>query len=348
MTGPIAFLVGAADSFNVRATTMSIGRVLHSQFDIDLVATAQASQFGYEEYFSVYGTEQPDTAGGTVAALEGYLRSRTPRCVVNVTRPPLHGNIAAWFCQLHDIPFVYRYSGDRFYAQQVASGPLQRLKWLSLNNLVGRVPLILASRCIALGPVGKRRLVERGVDATRVGVLPPPIEPERFSESGSVADLGLPPERDVVLFVGRRSRLKGIETLETAIPEAVQRRDSLHFVFVGGGRDLELPADLSDHVTVVGPVAPSSMPEYYRAADVLVHPSLTESFGRVLVEALLCGTPVVARDAGDMPAITSNIFESTEELVKMLTTPESIATESAESFTPDALRPRYQAFFSQL
>ena len=55
-------------------------------------------------------------------------------------------------------------------------------------------------------------------------------------------------------------------------------------------------ASLGDRVRFVGDVADETLPDYYRAADALALPSIdrTEAFGLVLLEALACGTPVVA------------------------------------------------------
>ncbi|MBV1832321.1 glycosyltransferase, partial [Komagataeibacter sp. AV436] len=49
----------------------------------------------------------------------------------------------------------------------------------------------------------------------------------------------------------------------------------------------------ADHVTITGPVADEDMPAFYRQADVLAYPSVTEGFGLCPLEALACGTPVV-------------------------------------------------------
>ena len=60
---------------------------------------------------------------------------------------------------------------------------------------------------------------------------------------------------------------------------------------------------LQDTVTFAGRIVQDRLPPYYSAADVLVVPSLYESFGLVGLEALACGTPVVATPVGAMESI---------------------------------------------
>jgi glycosyltransferase involved in cell wall biosynthesis len=160
-------------------------------------------------------------------------------------------------------------------------------------------------------------------------------------------DLEIPGNRNVVLFVGRRSRLKGVDTLEEAIPQILDRRNDLQFVFVGDGREIKIPRSVSNHITVVGSVSPESIPAYFDRADILVHPSLTESFGRVLVEALFCNTPVIARDAGEMPTVTNNLFTTIDELVDLVVHFESLPLDDPNRYTPQSLKPAYIDFFKQ-
>lgn len=119
----------------------------------------------------------------------------------------------------------------------------------------------------------------------------------------------------VLLFVGRLQPLKAPDVLVSAAAELVARhpqwRDRLKVVINGGPsgsgieRADELPkliADLGLHdvVTLMDPIGRDALPDLYRAADMVVVPSYSESFGLVAVEAQACGTPVVASRVGGL------------------------------------------------
>jgi D-inositol-3-phosphate glycosyltransferase len=120
--------------------------------------------------------------------------------------------------------------------------------------------------------------------------------------------LGLKNEK-VLLFVGRIDPLKGIEQLIKTIP-LIKGVGDIRLIVVGGDEnskaELEelkkLAAGLGVRglVTFQGLVRQEQLPHYYSAADVCVVPSYYESFGLVALEALACGTPVVAADVGDL------------------------------------------------
>jgi D-inositol-3-phosphate glycosyltransferase len=123
--------------------------------------------------------------------------------------------------------------------------------------------------------------------------------------------LGLNGDR-AILFVGRIEPLKGLDRLLEAIaclPDKLKRR----LLVVGGDEnsreELERLVRLSRHLQIadsvdfMGLVRHEELPRYYSAADVCVVPSHYESFGLVALEALACGTPVVAARVGDIENI---------------------------------------------
>lgn len=133
------------------------------------------------------------------------------------------------------------------------------------------------------------------------GVVTPGIDSDRFRPGANPAFMGGPP---TILFVGRIEAEKGIfETLEAiaALDQPVELR------VVGDGdvagvvqRSLEL--GIRDAMILEGEVPHLELPGYYVAADVVCMPSHVESFCMVVLEAMACGTPVVA---SDLSAITT-------------------------------------------
>jgi D-inositol-3-phosphate glycosyltransferase len=167
-----------------------------------------------------------------------------------------------------------------------------------------------------------RQLVELyGADPARIELVPPGVDHAFFSpgpRAGARAalrhlHLGDGP---VILFVGRIQPLKSLDTAVRAL--AAMRDQSAILVVVGGASGPEgrgeverihkLVAELglSERVRFTDPQPHHLLSTYYRAADVVVVPSRSESFGLVALEAAACGTPVVAAAVGGLRTLVGH------------------------------------------
>jgi glycosyltransferase involved in cell wall biosynthesis len=101
----------------------------------------------------------------------------------------------------------------------------------------------------------------------------------------------------VVFFVGRLVSEKGIRELLEA---AKNFNKNIHLVIAGSGpMEEEIKKQRGENIEFVGRITNDKLPDYYNGADVLIVPSIhEEGFGRVLLESLACGTPVVAANRG--------------------------------------------------
>lgn len=114
---------------------------------------------------------------------------------------------------------------------------------------------------------------------------------------------GLPPEAKVLLFVGRIAREKNLDFLFHVTRELVNHDPSVRLLLVGPGPYLPLAAvyvrrlGLERHVVFAGSRPRSVLKDYYAAADLFVFPSLTDTQGLVLLEAMAAGLPCVAARA---------------------------------------------------
>jgi D-inositol-3-phosphate glycosyltransferase len=148
-----------------------------------------------------------------------------------------------------------------------------------------------------------------------IGVVPCGVDLERFRplDRRTVRrELGFEEERPIVLFVGRLAPIKGIDRLLEAMTH-LESRLPARLVIIGGDdqqspesenlRRLSQMLGLRDSVVFLGRVEHERLPPYYCAADVLVLPSHYETFGLVALEALACGTPVVATPVGAMEMV---------------------------------------------
>ena len=119
-------------------------------------------------------------------------------------------------------------------------------------------------------------------------------------------------EEPTILFVGRLVPKKGLQHLISAFPRVLAKAPRARCVVVGGskafdtfGRSLRILAEsagVSDRVAWLRDVPEPEMPALYRSADVAVFPSVGyESLPTVVLEAMACGTPVVATNGWAIP-----------------------------------------------
>jgi glycosyltransferase involved in cell wall biosynthesis len=346
MSGVIGVFVGSASSFNIGRTTKNIGRALSEEFTTHLISTENKFAEGVSSHYDrVHGVSEAGSILGETNALRSYLKSFHPDALFQITQPPIHGTIVGSVAAVYDVPFVYRYSGDRFYEYKMSRG-FNKIAHFGLNNIVGRIPLNLASACISLGPTGKSRLMSRVVTEERIKIIPPIIDAARFSPNGPQAEFDT--DQHIGLFVGRVTRRKGKATIERTLPEILDRRQDIQFAFVGEQLDpLDIPPQYREHITMVGPVSPEEMPKYYRAASFIIHPSLSEGVPRAVLEANATGTPTIARDVGDVVYVTENVFqsESESEFVDYVCGFEKLTNSSTHIFKYDKIKIKYHTLF---
>ena len=115
----------------------------------------------------------------------------------------------------------------------------------------------------------------------------------------------------ILLTVKRLHPVAGYEDLFTAMPAIVARYPSARLLVVGDGEMRPaLEAKLAElgmetHVRLLGPIPNEQLQPYYAGADLFVLPSRLESWGTVMLEALSCGTPVVASDTAGASEVRS-------------------------------------------
>lgn len=165
-------------------------------------------------------------------------------------------------------------------------------------------------------------------DPAKIRVAPLGVDTRLFRplrQADARAALGRDACEDTVLFVGRIEQIKGLDILLDAIGELLRRRPDLRrrvcLVIVGGaidpaadGSESEKVAELQamveahgirENVDFVGSLDQHELSLFYAAADVCAVPSLTESFGLVALEAMACGTPVVATRVGGLQTVVT-------------------------------------------
>lgn len=162
------------------------------------------------------------------------------------------------------------------------------------------------------GFAGRARVIPLGVDQQRFKPTDAASTPSPVGRVATRSDAYRDPAPNTIVvgFLGRLVPEKGLLVLLDAVAGNPRLR-----LRVGGsgplGAELEqraAAAGIAGRVEFLGPVDPDDVVAFYRSLDVLAVPSLptpqwTEQFGRVAVEAMACGVPVVSSDAGALPDV---------------------------------------------
>jgi glycosyltransferase involved in cell wall biosynthesis len=123
---------------------------------------------------------------------------------------------------------------------------------------------------------------------------------------------GVSEDQCAILFVGRIEEIKRVDRVVEAMAH-LRSGDTKYRLFLAGDgtcrkrlEEYVLREGLGERITFFGDVAHNELPSYYNMADILVLPSEMEGVPMVILEALACGTPVVASNVGGVPDIVRN------------------------------------------
>ena len=231
----------------------------------------------------------------------------------------LSGAVARELRERWDTPIVHMFHTLGKMKDVVAQRPEERepARRLSVEaEVVGFADALVAAT------LAEREQLMRlyGASAERIRVISPGVDTERFHpipQALAKERIGLCPDRRTILFVGRIEPLKGIDSLLRAIARVIEERpemrEGLCVSIVGGDLDriheddemirlqeLREELGIGDIVTFLGAKDQDLLQYYYSAAEMVVMPSDYESFGMVALEAMACGTPVIASDVGGL------------------------------------------------
>jgi D-inositol-3-phosphate glycosyltransferase len=231
---------------------------------------------------------------------------------------------AAW-----GTPIVQMFHTLALLKNQVAASPAEMESALRIAS-EGEI-MHFADRVIAATALEREQMCTLyGADLARISVVPPGVDLQRFRRLSAVeakARIGVPTAHRMILFVGRIQPIKGIDTLIRAIAllrgRYPEMRSDLCVAIIGGDpnadagqeqsemarlKELRESLGLGDLVTFLGSKDQDTLVDYYSAAAVVVAPSHYESFGMVALEAMACGTPVVASDVGGLSINVADAF----------------------------------------
>jgi 1,4-alpha-glucan branching enzyme len=250
---------------------------------------------------------------------------RVPSRIVVPYNPPtmlVKGGASTIYGELRNIDpdvidFQYRWAPDYTLAMERAMGGGAAMVF-TFHNVFGEGEGILRpisyvndsavsihlkkyDRILCVSGFVRDDLIARGFPLERTCVVPNGIDPN-VASGASIGDDGFG------LYVGRLVRTKGIHTLLYALAALKKRGIKIDFKVAGDGpqkdRLIALAKRLDlDNVKFLGRVSDEEKWRLYARCSYLVLPSIFESFGMVLLEAMLFGKPVIATRVGGIPEV---------------------------------------------
>jgi len=219
------------------------------------------------------------------------------------------------------LPIVHMFHTLGKMKDSVAPGPEDREA--TNRATVEQEIMEFADRIVAATPLDRQQMLDLyRVPEAKIVVAPCGVNLDLFhpiDQQEARRRVGVPPERRLLLFVGRLDPVKGLNVLLEAMCELSRRlkpwrAKDLSLAVIGGDYESHIEAlsdpkclqevrkelGLDDLVIFIGPRSQEELPYYYSASEACVMPSLYESFGMVALEAMACGTPVIASRVGGL------------------------------------------------
>jgi glycosyltransferase involved in cell wall biosynthesis len=198
-------------------------------------------------------------------------------------------------------------------------GVLGQLGGFRVRRAEAAFALRRAERVVALSDSLRAMAAALGRPARSIAVIPNAVDGDVFTlleRADARRRLGLAGPGPRLLFVGTPSPRKGIERVLDALPALAERWPAIELLVVGGpGAERSSPQGLrryaarlgvADRLVLAGPHPPGELAPWYSAADAFVLPSRLEGSPNAVLEALACGTPVVATPVGEIPEVLAD------------------------------------------
>jgi glycosyltransferase involved in cell wall biosynthesis len=272
----------------------------------------------------------------------------------------IHGNfwmsgwVSARLKRRWNVPFVQIFHAlgavKRVHQGEADTSPEERID-------VERDVLAAADRIIAQCPSEADEL-ERlyGAMPDQIRVVPSGVDLDRFfsiPRDLARAELGLPRDEHLLVYVGRLLPRKDVANIVEAMPRIKREVDHVRLVVVGGETEeprleaepemrrlMALASDrgVEEGVTFVGRKRSDRLRWYYSAADVFVSTPWYEPYGLTPLEAMACGTPVVCAAVGGIPY---TVADGRTGFLVPPRDPEALADRVVRTLTDESLRRRF-------
>lgn len=258
---------------------------------------------------------------GFVAAMRYsfYLYKRVNECStqsgIDFLEVPEWGGEGFVFSKTRNCPLIVRLHTPHFLLRGIEQVPL------SLSSLlIERIEreAIQGADIITSPSLSMAKIVSNcyGIPLDRIHVIRNPIDVNVFQS----ADRHTVQRENIILYVGRLAKRKGVHTLIEAIPQIIDAHPATKFLFVGpdmmlpnsgGSMKAELLAraatqNISNKVQFLPPQSRKDLIKIYQASNLCVVPSFYDNYPYTCLEAMACGKPVVVSDIGGLSELVED------------------------------------------
>lgn len=224
------------------------------------------------------------------------LREEFPFDLIHANFSYPDGVVAAKLSARYNVPFIIT---------EHASW----IPWMSNSPQIRRQAVRAFEQCafhIAVSRFARGTIASFTGDAEKLRIVPNGVDVDVFKPLQNCERMNA----NQILFVGLVRRVKGIDVLLEAMTHLIGDKPDARLIIVGGGvyrdyqsqtaklRELSKELGVNGNVEFAGVKTQAEVAKYMRESALLVLPSRMETFGSVLIEALSCGTPVVATKCG--------------------------------------------------
>ena len=306
-TGRLALFVDAPDHLSGVAMTIGEWRAQAARQGRSLVmhtCAHRAAEPGLVA-FPPMGSIGLDVYDGLTLSVPRFddlltYSQQMPFDMVHVSTPGPMGLLGLFAARQRGLPVCGTYHTDfpRYARALTGDASFEEYAWRFMRWFYGQL-----DRVAAPTESVRRELIAQGLDADRIDVVGRGVDTNRFH----------PRFRDpswratwgggrslVLLYVGRLSREKNLDVLLQAFLRLTTRRPDLSLVFVGDGPHRAALEKMASGAPVrfTGSYTGADLTRAYASSDLFVFPSVTDTFGRVVLEAQASGLPVVVSDEG--------------------------------------------------
>jgi glycosyltransferase involved in cell wall biosynthesis len=325
----ICHVITRLDMGGSAQNTLATCRCLGSKYETILVygASEESSMTECEMASVVCGTDEACTQGVRLQIVPALVRRISPvndfrallelLRIIRRERPDIvhthtskAGIVGRLAARLAGVPkIIHTAHGHVFYGH---FGKLASAAFLAMEKIFARftdqMVALTAGEAddyvkLSVAPQEKIEIIHSGVDICESASVD-------FAPAAKRVALGLKPEGVVIGFVGWLLPIKGPVHLLNAMLRVWQRHPDARLVFVGKGDQEQALRELADRLSLHGRVKllgwRDDVNEIMSIFDIFVLPSLNEGMGRVLVEAMAAGKPVVASNVGGIPDLIKN------------------------------------------